>query len=152
MFDRKISMPEEPAANDASPLLHHVVFAVAAERHDAVAQFFSDLGFAFETLQLSELGLDIHLDWNRGIELISPIPGSTGSVAGSVTEFLASHGDGVYTVVIGVPSAATAEAVAERFGATTRFRQHFEGEGSYLDEIDLSVLGLPLTFLATNIP
>lgn len=44
------------------------------------------------------------------------------------------------------------DAVAERYGATTRFRQHFEGEGSYLDENDVSILGLPLTFLATNIP
>jgi 4-hydroxyphenylpyruvate dioxygenase-like putative hemolysin len=141
-----MSMPEE------SPLLHHVVFAVAIERHATVAQMFTDLGFAFENFQLAELGLDIHLDWNRGIELISPIPGSRGEVAASVNEFLERHGDGVYTVVIGVPAASSAEAVAERYGATTRFRQHFEGEGSYLDEIDLSVLGLPLTFLATDIP
>ena len=134
------------------PSLHHVVFAVAPERHAAVAQLFTDLGFAFENFQLTEHGLDIHLDWNRGIELISPIPESPGSVAASVNEFLARHGDGVYTVVIGVPAASAAEAVAERYGATTRFRQHLEGEGSYLDEIDLSVLGLPLTFLATDIP
>ena len=134
------------------PSLHHVVFAVAAERHATAAQMFSDLGFVFETLQLTELGLDIHLDWNRGIELISPIPGSTGEVAVSVTEFLERHGDGVFTVVVGVPEASSAAAVAERYGATTRFRQHMEGEGTYLDENDVSILGLPLTFLATNIP
>lgn len=145
-------MPEEPNAKDPSPLLHHVVFAVAPERHATAAQMFSDLGFVFEPLQLTELGLDIHLDWNRGIELISPIAGSTGEVAGSVTKFLERHGDGVYTVVIGVQEAPTADAVAERYGATTRFRQHFEGEGSYLDENDVSILGLPLTFLTTNIP
>ncbi|OBC02529.1 hypothetical protein [Mycobacterium sp. 852002-40037_SCH5390672] len=145
-------MPEESTTKDVSPLLHHVVFAVAPERHATAAQMFSDLGFVFQPLQLSELGLDIHLDWNRGIELISPIPGSAGQVAGSVTEFLERHGDGVYTVVIGVPVASAADAVAERYGATTRFRQHFAGEGSYLDENDVSILGLPLTFLATNIP
>jgi 4-hydroxyphenylpyruvate dioxygenase-like putative hemolysin len=139
-------MPEE------SPSLHHVVFAVAAERHATAAQMFTDLGFVFETLQLTELGLDIHLDWNRGIELISPMPGSTGEVARSVTEFLERHGDGVFTVVVGVPEASSAAAVAERYGATTRFRQHMEGEGTYLDENDVSILGLPLTFLATNIP
>ena len=138
-------MPQEPS-------LHHVVFAVAPERHAAVTQMFSDLGFLFEPLQLAELGLDIHLDWNRGIELISPIPGSTGEVAVTVTEFLERHGDGVFTVVIGVPKAAKADAVAERYGATTRFRQHMEGDGTYLDENDVSILGLPLTFLATNIP
>lgn len=134
------------------PSLHHVVFAVAPERHAAVTQMFSDLGFVFEPLQLVELGLDIHLDWNRGIELISPIPGSTGEVAVSVTEFLERRGDGVFTVVIGVPEASRADAVAERYGATTRFRQRMEGEGIFLDENDVSILGLPLTFLATNIP
>jgi 4-hydroxyphenylpyruvate dioxygenase-like putative hemolysin len=145
-------MPEESATEEASPRLHHVVFAVAPERHGAVAQLFSDLGFVFETLQLTELGLAIHLDWNRGIELISPIRGSTGEVAGSVNEFLERHGDGVYTVVIAVPEASSAQVVAERYGATTRFRQHFEGEGSYLDENDVSILDLPLTLLATNLP
>ncbi|HEX5254103.1 MAG TPA: hypothetical protein VFW69_09560 [Mycobacterium sp.] len=145
-------MPEEPDTKGVSPMLHHVVFAVAPERHATAAQMFGDLGFVLEPLQLTELGLDIHLDWKRGIELISPIPGSTGEVAVSVTEFLERHGDGVFTVVIGVPEAAAADAVAERYGATTRFRQRIEGEGTYLDENDVSILGLPLTFLATNIP
>jgi methylmalonyl-CoA/ethylmalonyl-CoA epimerase len=135
-----------------TPQLHHVVFAVAAQRQADVAKMFTDLGFAFENLELAELGVHVYLDWNRGIELISPIPGSTASVAGSVREFLDDRGDGIYTVVIRVPGASAAEAVAERYGATTRFRQNFEGEGTYLDEIDLSVLGLPLTFLSTNIP
>ncbi len=139
-------------AEQESPQLHHIVFAVAPQRHDAVAQLFTDLGFGFEDLELTELGLHVHLDWNRGIEVISPIPGSTASVAASVTEFLDSHGDGVYTVVVRVPKASAAEAVAERYGAATRFRQGFEGDGNYLDEIDLSVLGLPLTFLSTNLP
>ena len=132
--------------------LHHVVFAVAPERHAKVAQLFTDLGFSFEELELTELGLDIHLDWTRGIELISPATGSTATVSRLVTEFLDGHGDGVYTVVLQVPGASAAEAVAERYGATTRFRQGFEGDGSYLEEIDLSVLGLPLTLLATNLP
>ena len=65
----------------------------------------------------------INLDWDRGIELISPLPGATASVAASVDEFLDSHGDGVYTVVLRVPDASAAEAVTERYGATIRFRQ-----------------------------
>ena len=117
-----------------------------------MAKLFTDLGFSFEDLELTDHGLRVHLDWNRGIELISPLPGSTASVAASVNDFLERHGDGVYTVVIRVPGASAAEAVAERYGATTRFRQSFEGEGTYLDEVDLSVLGLPLTFLSTNVP
>jgi 4-hydroxyphenylpyruvate dioxygenase-like putative hemolysin len=136
---------------ESSPRLHHVVFAVDPERHADAAQLFTDLGFKFEKLELAELGLQVHLDWNQGLELVSPTPGSTASVAGSVNEFLARHGDGVYTVVIQVPGATAAEEVAKRYGAVTRFRQHFDGEGFYLDEVDLSALNLPLTFLSTNV-
>lgn len=131
--------------------LHHVVFAVAHERQAAMTQMFTDLGFSFDAAELTELGVQVQLDWHRGIELISPVPGSTASVAASVTEFLDRHGDGIYTVVVRVPDAAAAEAVADRYGSSTRFRQSFSGDDSYLDEIDLSVLGLPLTLLSTNI-
>ena len=133
----------------AQPRLHHVVFAVTPERHAAAAQLFTDLGFSLQPAELTELGLNIHLDWDGGIELISPIPASSGPVATLVNEFLTSHGDGVYTVVIRVPSGS--ESVAERYGATVRFRQAFEGDGSHLEELDLSVLGLPLTLLDTNL-
>lgn len=135
-----------------TPSLHHVVFAVADERHESVAQMFVDLGFALAPAELTELGVRINLDWARGIEIISPLPGATASVAKSVSQFLAEEGDGVYTVVLQVPAASAAEAVAERYGSKTRFRQSFSGDGTFLDEIDLSALGLPLTFLATNVP
>ena len=138
--------------NDSSSRLHHVVFAVAPERHDTIGKLFTELGFSFEDINLDELGLRVLLDWHRGIELISAKPGSTAEVAASVTEFLTSHGEGVFTVVVQVPGASQAEDIARRYGATIRFRQGFEGEGNYLEEIDLSVLGLPLTFLSTNLP
>jgi 4-hydroxyphenylpyruvate dioxygenase-like putative hemolysin len=132
--------------------LHHVVFAVALERHETVAQMFTDLGFTMQPAELTELGLRIHLDWDRGIELISPIAGSTAPVAASVNEFLDKKGDGIYTVVLRVPGAAAAESVAERYGATIRFRQRLEGDGTHLEEIDLSVFDLPLTLLDTSLP
>jgi methylmalonyl-CoA/ethylmalonyl-CoA epimerase len=138
--------------NDSPSRLHHVVFAVARDRHDAAGQLFTELGFSFEDINLDELGLRVLLDWNQGIELISADPESTAEVAASVTEFLANYGNGVFTVVVQVPGASEAEDIAKRYGSTTRFRQGFEGEGNYLDEIDLSVLGLPLTFLSTNLP
>jgi methylmalonyl-CoA/ethylmalonyl-CoA epimerase len=131
--------------------LHHVVFAVAPKRQAAVAQMFTELGFSFENTELTELGLTIYLDWNGGVELISAIPGAKADVAASVSDFVKRNGDGVYTVVLGVPGASDAEAVTERYGSKIRFRQSISGEGSYLDEIDLSVLGLPLTLLSTNI-
>lgn len=137
---------------ETQPFLHHIVFAVTQDRRAATTQMFTDLGFAFENVPLTELGVDVALDWNRGIEVISPIPGSDATVARSVTEFLDGGGAGVYTVVLRVPGAPAAEAVAQRYGATTRFRQRFEGDGTHLEEVDLSVLGLALTFLATNIP
>lgn len=134
-----------------APQLHHVVFAVAPERHDAVAKLFTDLGFGLENFELAEHGLHINLDWNRGIELISPIAESTAPVANLVQDFLDEHGDGIYTVVLRVPTASAAEAIAQRYGAATRFQQSFEGDGSHLEEVDLSVFGLPLTFLSTNL-
>jgi 4-hydroxyphenylpyruvate dioxygenase-like putative hemolysin len=137
---------------ERGPQLHHVVFAVAMERHDAVAQMFNDLGFTLQPVELSELGLRIHLDWDGGVELVSPIAGSTAAVAQSVNEFLDQNGDGVYTVVLKVPGAAAAESVAERYGATIRYRQRLEGDGTHLEEIDLSVFDLPLTLLDTSLP
>jgi len=132
--------------------LHHVVFAVASERHDTVAQMFTDLGFTLQPAELTEFGLRIQLDWDGGVEVISPITGSTAPVAASVNEFLDKNGDGVYTVVLKVPGAAAAESAAKRYGATVRFRQRFEGEGTHLEEIDLSVFDLPLTLLDTSLP
>lgn len=131
--------------------LHHVVFAVARERQATVAQMFTELGFRFDGTDLTELGVSVHLDWDGGLELISPIPGSTAEVASSVTDFLDRNGEGVYTVVLRVPEASAAESLTERYGSRTRFRQSFSGEGSYLDEVELSVFGLPLTFLSTNV-
>jgi len=112
---------------------------------------FTELGFALAPAELTELGLRINLDWDRGMEIISPLPGSTAQVAASVSEFLDAKGDGVYTVVLQVPEAAAAEAVADRYGATIRFRQKLEGDGTHLEEIDLSVFDLPLTLLDTNV-
>lgn len=139
-------------SNTSTPSLHHVVFAIAPERHDAVADMFTGLGFTLAPAELAELGLRINLDWEHGIELISPIPGATAPVAVSVAEFLDTKGDGIYTVVLQVPDASTAEAVTERYGAAIRFRQKLEGDGTHLEEIDLSVFDLPLTLLDTNVP
>lgn len=132
--------------------LHHVVFAVAPDRHDETARLFAELGYTLQAAELAELGVRVSLDWAGGIELISVLPGAGTDVARSVEDFLAAHGDGIYTVVLSVPDAHAAESTVERYGGVTRFRQHIEGGGTYLDEIDLSVRNLPLTFLATNVP
>ncbi|MDT5338529.1 MAG: hypothetical protein QOD90_4034 [Mycobacterium sp.] len=54
------------------PLMHHVVFAVAAERLDMATAFLEALGFRFETHVLDDVGLRVTLDWDRGVELVTP--------------------------------------------------------------------------------
>lgn len=132
--------------------LHHVTFAVAPDRLDATTRLFTELGFELNVGELPDAGLHLRLDWQRGIELISPIAGSTAAVAARVADFLDKNGDGVYTVVLQVPGASAAESVAERYGSSTHYRFDISGDGTYCNEIELSVLGLPITFMSTNIP
>jgi 4-hydroxyphenylpyruvate dioxygenase-like putative hemolysin len=131
--------------------VHHVVFAVMAEHLLETAQFFSELGFRFQTIELEDVGLRVLLDWDGGLELVTPLssgPDDTGEVA----RFLQRNGPGVYSVVIRVDEARAAEQVAQRYGAQTQFQQHRGGDGFELDEIEISVLGLPLTLLSTDLP
>ena len=131
--------------------VHHVVFAVPPEQLPEAVEFFSELGFRFQNIELEDVGLRVLLDWDGGLELVTPLS-SEAEDAGAVTEFLQRNGPGVYSVVIRVGDAPAAEQVAQRYGAQTRFHQHRGGEGFELDEIELSVLGLPLTFLSTDLP
>ncbi len=134
-----------------SPRMHHVVYAVAPERLDAARAFFSELGFAFTTVELADVGLRVTLDWTGGVELVTPQDNETGRTS-AVAEFLAAHGDGVYSVALRVADITTAEEAAARYGAVTRFRQHREGDGFELDESEMTVLGLPITLLASDLP
>ena len=131
--------------------VHHVVFAVPPEQLPEAVEFFSELGFRFQDIELEDVGLRVLLDWDGGLELVTPLS-SEAEGAGAVTEFLQRNGPGVYSVVIRVGDAPAAEQVAQRYGAQTRFHQHRGGEGFELDEIELSVLGLPLTFLSSDLP
>lgn len=116
-----------------------------------MAQFFSDLGFRFQTIELEDVGLRVLLDWDGGLELVTPLS-SEADGDNAVAQFLQQNGPGVYSVVIRVGDASAAEQVAQRYGARTRLRQHRGGDGYELDETEISVLGLPLTFLSTDLP
>jgi len=131
--------------------VHHVVFAVPQEQLSDTAQFFSELGFRFHAIELEDVGLRVLLDWDGGLELVTPLS-SAADGDNVVANFLQQNGAGVYSVVIRVGDAPAAEQVAERYGAQTRFHQHRGGDGYELDEIEISVLGLPLTFLSTDLP
>ena len=144
-------MAESENESSRPTSVHHVVFAVPPEQLPEAVQFFSELGFRFQDIAVEDVGLRVLLDWDGGLELVTPLS-SEAEGAGAVTEFLQRNGPGVYSVVIRVGDAPTAEQVAKRYGAQTRFHQHRGGEGFELDEIELSVLGLPLTFLSTDLP
>ncbi len=129
--------------------VHHVVFAVTAEQLRETAEFFSELGFRFQTIELDDVGLQVLLDWDGGLELVTPL---VADGSGEVAQFLQRNGPGVYSVVIRVSDASAAEQVAQRYGSRTQFQQHRGGDGFELDEIEISVLGLPLTLLSTDLP
>ncbi len=129
--------------------VHHVVFAVTAEQLRETAEFFSELGFRFQTIELDDVGLQVLLDWDGGLELVTPL---VADGSGEVAQFLKRNGPGVYSVVIRVSDASAAEQVAQRYGSRTQFQQHRGGDGFELDEIEISVLGLPLTLLSTDLP
>ncbi len=131
--------------------VHHVVFAVPPAQLPETVQLFSDLGFRFQTLELEDVGLRVLLDWDGGLELVTPLSAGAGG-AGSVAQFLQRNGPSVYSVVIRVGDAPAAAQVARRYGAQTLFQQHRGGDGFELDEIEISVLGLPLTLLSTDLP
>jgi 4-hydroxyphenylpyruvate dioxygenase-like putative hemolysin len=131
--------------------MHHVAIAVSPERHDETKRFFGDLGFRFAEFDLSDVGLRVALDWDRGVELLTPTADDVGRES-AVARFLARHGDGLYSAVLRVDDAAAAQDVARRYGSTTSFAQHREVGEFSLDEIELDVLGIPVTVLATDLP
>jgi 4-hydroxyphenylpyruvate dioxygenase-like putative hemolysin len=134
-----------------SPRMHHVVYAVSPEGLDAATELFRELGFSFTTFELDDVGLSVRLDWAGGVELISPLDTDVGRNS-AVADFLATHGDGVFSVALRVTEIEAAEEVAARYGAFTPFRQHRTGDGFELDESQMTVLGLPITLLATDLP
>jgi 4-hydroxyphenylpyruvate dioxygenase-like putative hemolysin len=131
------------------PHLHHAVLAVGPQRLPEVARMFTDLGFRFAEFELDDVGLRVWLDWARGLELVTPIEPDPDN---PVQQFLDRHGDGVFSLAVRVGDAPRAEEIARRYGAITKFRQHRDGDGWQLDEIEMTVLGLPITLLCTDLP
>jgi 4-hydroxyphenylpyruvate dioxygenase-like putative hemolysin len=132
--------------------LHHVVFVIARERLDAAADYLTDLGFEFQAFDHEELHLAIRLDWDRGFELISPLPGAP-TDRGTAADYLTRNGDGLFSVIVRVPDSEAAEKTAQRHGTKADFRQHVEGDGFEVTEVKLEQLfGIPLTLLETNLP
>jgi hypothetical protein len=134
----------------APPRLHHVVFCVRPEHQDGAADLWRALGLTFVEVVLDDLDLRVLIDWDAGIELVSPRPGA-GPAAAAFTGFLDTRGEGVYSVVVAVAGVDGPLEVARRYGATVAYRQRRDVGAVRFDEVELeAVHGMPLTFLATS--
>ena len=130
--------------------VHHVVFCVHHANQERAAGLWRELGLTFAEIDLDDLGIRVLIDWEAGIELVSPVPGS-GDEAAAFTEFLAANGEGLWSVVMDVPDVDGPTAVAERYGAQVAYRQHREVGTMVIDEVMLGPYhGMPITFLSTT--
>ncbi len=131
--------------------LHHVVFCVRPENQDRAAGLWEALGLTFAEVDLDDLGLRVLIDWNAGIEVVSPV--GDGEQSASFTTFLAERGEGLYSVVMGVDEVAGPTAVAARYGAAIEYEQHRSHGTLTIDEVSLAPFcGMAVTFLATDPP
>lgn len=129
--------------------LHHVVFCVRPEHQEQAAGLWRELGLTFAEVELDDLSLRVLIDWNAGIEIVSPV--GTGEASAPFTTFLDEHGEGLYSVVMGVDEVEGPTALAARYGATVDYRQHRQHGGLTIDEVSLApYCGMPVTFLATD--
>jgi hypothetical protein len=128
--------------------LHHVVFCVRHDNQERAADLWRDLGLTFAEVPLPDLGIRVLIDWDAGIELVAPVPGS-GAEAAAFATFLETRGEGIYSVVMAVDEVDGPEAIAVRYGALVEYRQHRDHGGLVIDEVMLEpVHGMPITFLA----
>jgi methylmalonyl-CoA/ethylmalonyl-CoA epimerase len=133
------------------PRMHHAVFAVQPASFEKASRYLEALGFDLVEHTLDDVGLRVRIDWAGGMELVTPTAGHVNE-SGSVGDFLARHGDGLFTVVVRVPDAERASADARAAGTVERYRQHRGGPGFTLTEIEMAPLfGLSVTFLETDI-
>jgi hypothetical protein len=130
--------------------VHHVVFCVHHANQERAADLWRGLGLTFAEVDLADLGIRVLIDWDAGIELVSPAPDADGR-ASAFTTFLEDRGEGVYSVVVAVDEVDGPEAIAARYGALVEYRQHRDLGGMTIDEVMLApFFGMPITFLATG--
>jgi hypothetical protein len=130
--------------------VHHAVFCVYPANQERAADLWRELGLTFAEIVLDDLEIRVLIDWDAGIELVSPLPGS-GEPAQAFTTFLGTRGEGLYSLVMDVDEVDGPEAIARRYGAEVEYRQHREVGTFVIDEVMLApVHGMPITFLATG--
>jgi hypothetical protein len=132
------------------PKVHHVVFCVRHDSLERAAGLWRELGLVFTEVDLPDLDLRVLIDWSAGIELIAPVD-HAGPAAATYTEFLATRGEGFYSVVMDVADVDGPTAIATRYGATVGYTQHRQVGTLSIDEVSLDPFcGMGVTFLATT--
>jgi len=130
--------------------VHHAVFCVHGDNQELAADFWRALGLTFAEVILADLEIRVLIDWDAGIELVSPLP-DAGEPAAAFTTFLETRGEGLYSLVMSVDEVDGPEAIALRYGADVEYRQHRDLGSMVIDEVMLApVHGMPITFLATG--
>ena len=97
--------------------------AVAVKDLDAAVEFYSTmLGATFERTGEAvsrETGVAVAADWNLGLEIMSPVPGSDNPIAQKIERFLAESGEGICGAAYVVDDMAAAIQRARDAGLDT---------------------------------
>ena len=99
--------------------VHHAVFCVHGDNQERAADLWRELGLTFAELVLDDLEIRVLIDWDAGIELVSPLP-DAGEPALAFTTFLETQGEGLYSLAMSVDEVDGPEAIARRYGARGR--------------------------------
>jgi len=130
--------------------LHHAVFCVHSDNQERAADLWRELGLTFAEIVLADLEIRVLIDWDAGIELVSPLP-DAGEPALAFKTFLKTQGEGLYSLAMSVDEVEGPEAIALRFGAQVEYRQHRDLGSFVIDEVMLVPFhGMPITFLSTG--
>jgi methylmalonyl-CoA/ethylmalonyl-CoA epimerase len=130
--------------------VHHAVFCVHGDNQERAADLWRELGLTFAEIVLADLEIRVLIDWDAGIELVSPLH-DAGEPALAFTTFLETQGEGLYSLAMSVDEVDGPEAIALRYGAQVEYRQHRDLGSLVIDEVMLApVHGMPITFLFVN--
>jgi len=109
--------------SEPGPRVHHVVWCVRPESLPRARRFFEEaIGLPLHDLDLPELGIHVLISWPGGIEVIAPVY-AQGLLVEAAQGFLATHGEGVYTVVFDVASLDDVVARIARQGGRKAFEE-----------------------------
>jgi len=130
--------------------VHHAVFCVHGDNQERAADLWRQLGLDFAEIVLDDLEIRVLIDWDAGIELVSPLR-NAGEPALAFTTFLETKGEGLYSLAMGVDEVDGPEAIARRYGAQVEYRQHRDLGRFVIDEVMLAPIhGMPITFLSVG--